>query len=53
VIAPTKNNEEEASQQHANTSICYDWFHPLILILQTNLFLEQMLVEINLKLITL
>ncbi len=48
VIAPIESNEEKAS-----TSICYDWFHLLILILQANLFLEQVLVEISLMLITL
>jgi hypothetical protein len=53
VIAPIKGNKEKVNQQHASTSICYDWFHPLILILQANLFLEQVLVEFRLMLITL
>lgn len=53
VIAPTKSNKKKASQQHVSTSMCYDWFHPLILILEANLFLEQVLVEISLMLITL
>ncbi len=53
MIGSIEGNKEKANQQQANTSICYDWFHPLILILQANLFLQQVLVEISLMLITL
>jgi hypothetical protein len=34
VIAPIEGNKEKANQHQASTSICYDRFHPLILILQ-------------------